>query len=275
MHKEREFILSFISLQNDVYNLLDIGEYKRICINGEETKYLINSLGFIINTNYKNKGKIQVKKSYADSRGYQKLTIHHKKDYSIRVHRLVAEAFIANPENKPEVNHKNGVKSDNSVFNLEWVTGLENMQHAVKTDLIRRNKKCYNFKYSDAITHEICRLLEENKLYMHQIANKLGVTYSFVVAVKTKKDRTYISNMYDLSKYTLKEPKMNANYFNRNHFSTYDESTLKYICEKLEEGMIVKDISEITGINMSSIFRIKQRKVKNKKFNNIIKNYNF
>ena len=39
--------------------------------------------------------------------------------------------------------------------------------------------------------------------------------------------------------------------------------------------MIVKDISEITSVHMSSIFRIKQRKVKNKKFNNIIKNYNF
>jgi hypothetical protein len=71
------------------------------------------------------------------SQGYVILTLNKKK---YCVHRLVAKQFIANPENKPQINHINGVKHDNNVENLEWCTGSENMIHCFKIGLQKPKK---------------------------------------------------------------------------------------------------------------------------------------
>jgi hypothetical protein len=72
----------------------------------------------------------------AKTNGYWRvgLSVNHKIN-NCYVHRLLAEAFIPNPDNKPEVNHKDGVKTNCTIFNLEWSTYSENNQHAYDTEL--------------------------------------------------------------------------------------------------------------------------------------------
>lgn len=104
-------------------------------VEGFDNLYRVSSLGYVTNgrrklTPYTNKG------------GYLTvcLTGLDGKPKNIRLHRIVANAFIPNDYNKPEVNHIDGDKTNNTVTNLEWVTRLENQQHAIQNGLWEYSK---------------------------------------------------------------------------------------------------------------------------------------
>lgn len=83
-------------------------------------------------------GKRKVLKLSKNSKGYLRINLFQKelnKARAISIHRLVAMAFIPNPDNKEQVNHKDGNKTNNDISNLEWVTNKENMTHAWETNL--------------------------------------------------------------------------------------------------------------------------------------------
>lgn len=108
-----------------------------------EGRYEISSTGRV-RSFAKRLGKIELVhelKPKIDRDGYQVVCLRSRPDNrceSLSVHRLAASAFLENPNHKRQVNHKNGIKTDNRVENLEWVTNQENIVHAFQTGLISK-----------------------------------------------------------------------------------------------------------------------------------------
>lgn len=86
-----------------------------------------------------NKKTGRVLKGQPNAKGYLRVSISKKLMF---VHRLVAEKYIPNPDNLPQVNHKDGNKLNNSVENLEWVSNQQNRNHAVETGLHLSGEAC-------------------------------------------------------------------------------------------------------------------------------------
>lgn len=99
-------------------------------IEGYYGRYQVSSWGRIRNAET---GKIL--KPYKNAKGYLKVGLMiagERIPHKHRVNRLVATAFVDNPDNLPQVNHKDGNKENNSYTNLEWITNADNRRHAVK-----------------------------------------------------------------------------------------------------------------------------------------------
>lgn len=104
-------------------------------IEGTDGKYEVSNTGKVRSNNYLGHGKTKELKLW-DNEGYQRVTLRiGGKKRNWLIHRLVAATFIPNPENKPEVNHKDGDKHNNRANNLEWSTRKENLDHADNTGL--------------------------------------------------------------------------------------------------------------------------------------------
>lgn len=223
---------------------------KWIYINGEKTQYKISSKGFVISTSYKGKeGCVKKLKHSHDKDGYCIITLNHKgKKYTRKIHRLVAEAFIPNPNDLPEVNHMNSDKDDNDYKNLEWVTTKMNIFHAVDNDLRYRT----NFP---EYVEMACQLLQDNELTLREISEFTGINIPMLRRIKNKTRWTVISDKYDFSNYD-KDGYIRGS---ENKATKINEEVANEICRRLENKESPTIIAKDLGITRKIVYSIRNR----------------
>ena len=107
------------------------------------------------------------------------------------VHRVIAEVHIPRMVGKYEVNHKDGNKANNAVWNLEWVTAKENVKHSVDTGLVKRGSDRPNAKLSDEKVLQM-RSLREQGMNYYELGRLFDMSYQSAHRVCTRQTYTHI-----------------------------------------------------------------------------------
>lgn len=173
------------------------------------------------------------------------------------IHRLVAKAFIPNPENKPYVNHVDGDKENNKVSNLEWCTPAENMRHAVEILGRGVGDSNGNSIIDSSTAHKICSLLEKQHTNK-EIAGSLNVPSYIISFIRNGLTWKSISKDYKIPKKSR----------------ILSDKTIRWVCFQIEQGLSAGEIvgkSRNSKIKVHIIKDIRQKRI----YTDISKDFNF
>jgi hypothetical protein len=157
------------------------------------TKYFVSDCGKV----YSGKGNGSLRLlSQTNRNEYVKVAIFNNKERTdVNVHRLVAELYIPNPEDKRTVNHKDGDKTNNHVSNLEWATDSENQKHSYK-ELGHKGNGLKTFTYDEFVS--VVELLKSGTSQA-QVARMYGLTRTAINYIVKRKSYQLFWERYDNS----------------------------------------------------------------------------
>lgn len=175
-----------------------------------------------------------------------------KKQRTHNLHRLVAIAFIPNPENKPEVNHLDGDKTNNHVSNLSWVTRKEQMEHASETGLMLVGGMSQNSKLTDVEAKYIREVYVEGHLEFSAkaLSEKFSISTRTITAIAngTARPHSYVEKKREKSKFkTGSESPKNVK------LSNEDVDYIRDNCKKHGGKYTQTELSKMFGVTRAYI----------------------
>lgn len=190
------------------------------------------------------------RKTYAHPNGYEIFPYWlDGKFKTTPVHRLVAKAYIPNPENKPCVNHIDGDKMNNHVSNLEWVTYSENTIHALELGLKipEQGEDVHNASMSNDTCRLVCEMMQ-NGQRNKEISEALGISNIVLKHIRQGLSWKHISKDYDIPRKPC----------------SLSDDTAHWICKKMAEGWRNFEIVEASTnpmVNKDRVTKIRNRKI--------------
>jgi hypothetical protein len=171
--------------------------------------YMVSDQGRVKSLKF-NREKIL--KQRIGTNGYPQVVLYKEgKFYRKEVHRLVAEAFLGIPEDKLEVNHRNGVKTDNSLENLEWLSHAENIRHADEIGL--RNIKGEKHPRAKLTTEEVLQIREMlvEGVPPSEIAEIFNISVSSIYDIKSGRSWSHVTGIKPKLKNLVKSTPITIN----------------------------------------------------------------
>lgn len=166
---------------------------------------------------------------------------------NVRSHILIADAWLEKPSEFCDVvNHIDGNKHNNSLDNLEWDTKSQNQQHALDLGLKQKGEDLYNASLSNEDVHNVCKLLLDGFRTV-DIAKRFGVSNDIIRKIKSGDTYFDIRVLYNI---------------NHNYKTTCSESTVRWVCERINEGFSDKAIAKMSTSKTVTTIEVKRIRYK-------------